>query len=498
MSAFLIYIIKWAICLAVLYIPFTLLLRKETFASLNRLLLLGTVAVSALLPWAEIHFTVMVEAPANIVAGNNIAKTVLQGTATAIEWEKIIVAIYLAGAVLTILGTARGITKAITAIRCGTLWTEQRGKATIHCHANAVAPFSWFNHIVISESDYNECGKEIILHEEGHILHRHSLDILLLAAVRAFQWFNPFIYMLENDIKEIHEYEADRYVMEHSDNARDYQLLILKKAANNAGTQLINRFSQSSVRKRIAMMARKESDRARLAKWLYLIPAASLLLLLFAKPQYVYSHKEAAPAITVADTKEEIAPVASPQTTAPPVPAPAKKEKRTTAATMAIQQTADTITAVAPVTTEEAATTATTPQESVTGKRYASETYYGYMSLHDNDKAPGIARNDIRRCSVRASFITDNNGQAGDIAIKGCDISFNINNESIADNIELIRSTMIASAKEYIKQKEWASAIIDGEKANTIYDAHIIYRHGKAETEQSGNRPMLVGSTPIN
>lgn len=481
-----------------LYIPFTLLLRKETFASLNRLLLLGTVAVSALLPWAEIHFTVMVEAPANIVAGNNLATTVLQETATAIEWENIIVAIYLAGTAFTLLGTARGITKAITAIKRGTLWTEQRGKATIHCHANAVAPFSWFNHIVISESDYNECGKEIILHEEGHILHRHSLDILLLAAVKAFQWFNPFIYMLENDIKEIHEYEADRYVMEHCDNARDYQLLILKKATNNVGTQLINRFSQSSVRKRIAMMARKESDRAKLAKWLYLIPAASLLLLLFAKPQYVYSHKERAAIITTADANEEFAPIASPRTTAPAAPAPAKKKKRTTAVTIALQQPTDTITAVVPAATEEATTPATTPQESITAKRYASETYYGYMNLHDNDTASGIAKNGIRRCSVRASFITDNNGQAGNIAIKGCDISFNTNDESIADNIELIRSAMIASAEEYIKQKEWDSAIIDGEKANTIYDAHIIYRHGKAETEQKGSRPMLVGSTPIN
>ena len=494
MSAFLVYIIKWTICLAVLYIPFTLLLRKETFASLNRMLLLGTVVVSALLPWAEIHFTVVMEAPANIVAGSNIATTAIQGATTAIEWENIILAIYLAGVAFTLLGTAMGITKAATAIRRGTLWTEQRGKAIIHCHADTVAPFSWFNHIVISESDYNECGKEILLHEEGHILHRHSLDILLLAAVKAFQWFNPFIYMLENDIKEIHEYEADRYVMEHSDNARDYQLLILKKAASNAGTQLINRFSQSSVRKRITMMARKESDRARLAKWLYLIPATSLLLLLFAKPQYIYSYKKVTADVAATHTKEETAPIASPRTTVPPAPVPAKKKKRATVATKAVQQPTDTITATAPATTEKA----TTPQESVTAIRYASETYYGYMNLQDNDTAPGIAKSDIRRCSVRASFIADNNGQAGDIAIKGCDISLNTSNENIADNIELIRSAMIASAEEYIKQKEWASAIVDGEKANTIYDAHIIYRHGKAETQQASRRPMLVGSTPIN
>ena len=58
MTTLLIHILKWALCLAVLYIPFTLLLRKETFASLNRRMLLGIVAVSAMLPLFTVRFTI--------------------------------------------------------------------------------------------------------------------------------------------------------------------------------------------------------------------------------------------------------------------------------------------------------------------------------------------------------------------------------------------------------------------------------------------------------
>ncbi len=499
MGAFLIYIVKWAFCLAVLYTPFTLLLRKETFASLNRKLLLGTVVASAILPLLVLRFTVEVEAPVNFIAtgGNSyIAATTLQAAGNVAAWERVIGTIYFIGVILSLLFTIAGALKSLAAIKRGTLWVEKQKNCTIHCHANETAPFSWFGHIVISESDYNECGKEILLHEEGHILHGHSWDILLLALVKSVQWFNPFVYMLANDIKEIHEYEADKYVVEHCDNARNYQLLILKKAASSIGTQFINRFGQSNVRKRIMMMARKKSNKARCAKWLYLAPVASFILLLFAEPEYIYSRKETATTAPLTEAPQKTTVTESRQATT--APATAKKRKATAAVRQCNRpQSADT--ATVPAIMEEIAIIATETSRAEAPKKYASETYYEYISLQNGDTT-STAKSNIRKCSVRASFIADNNGQAGDIAIKGCDLSIKAGNENIADKIETIRSAMINAAEEYIKSKEWAAAIIDGEKAHTIYDAHIVYCHGEREAQQAkGNcRPMLVGSTAIN
>ena len=50
MGAFTIYAIKSAICLALLYLPYTLLMRRDTFHAFNRVLLLSIVALSLVLP----------------------------------------------------------------------------------------------------------------------------------------------------------------------------------------------------------------------------------------------------------------------------------------------------------------------------------------------------------------------------------------------------------------------------------------------------------------
>ena len=64
MTAILTYILKWSLGLAVLYLPFALLLRKETFATLNRRLLLCIIIASALLPCITVSYPVEIELPA--------------------------------------------------------------------------------------------------------------------------------------------------------------------------------------------------------------------------------------------------------------------------------------------------------------------------------------------------------------------------------------------------------------------------------------------------
>ena len=54
-------------------------------------------------------------------------------------------------------------------------------------------------------------------------MHRHSYDMLFISIVKSLQWFNPFIYLLGSDIKEIHEYEADKYVLQHNGNTQAYR-----------------------------------------------------------------------------------------------------------------------------------------------------------------------------------------------------------------------------------------------------------------------------------
>ncbi|MBQ2289638.1 MAG: M56 family metallopeptidase, partial [Bacteroidaceae bacterium] len=297
MTAILTYILKWSLGLAVLYLPFALLLRKETFATLNRRLLLCIIIASALLPCITVSYPVEIELPSQSHATATVNDTVTSYSAKPIATtasikgiitSRNIFILYSVGVIVSALLFTTSLIRAMRRLRRGAIWVDRQKRMTVYCHTGNTAPFSLFHNVVISQSDYDECGKEILLHEEGHIRHGHSYDMLLISIVKSLQWFNPFIYLLANDIKEIHEYEADRYVLQHNGNTQAYQMLILKKAVGNIPFPLANNFSQSCVRKRIKMMSRKESSGGKRCKWLYLLPVSAAYIGAFAQPEYIY------------------------------------------------------------------------------------------------------------------------------------------------------------------------------------------------------------------
>ena len=74
-----------------------------------------------------------------------------------------------------------------------------------------------------------DAGEAILMHEKAHVLYGHSYDTLLMLAVEAVQWFNPVVWMMEMDLRCIHEYQADEYVLNHGVNAKNYQLYLIKR-----------------------------------------------------------------------------------------------------------------------------------------------------------------------------------------------------------------------------------------------------------------------------
>ena len=56
MEAFLFYLFKSSICLAVLYLPYRMLLRKETFFHINRFVLLTICLLSFILPLVNLSW----------------------------------------------------------------------------------------------------------------------------------------------------------------------------------------------------------------------------------------------------------------------------------------------------------------------------------------------------------------------------------------------------------------------------------------------------------
>ena len=167
------------------------------------------------------------------------------------------------------------------------LWHNDEQGVRIYCHSGDVAPFSWMRNIVINEKDYDEAGREIVLHEMGHIQGRHSWDVVLLTLVQMLQWWNPLCYVLGISLRDVHEYEADNFVLEQGVSAQGYQLLLIRKAVGSGGYPFANSFNHSLTKKRITMMKKSKSNPWMKSKALYVIPVAALALSAFATPKFV-------------------------------------------------------------------------------------------------------------------------------------------------------------------------------------------------------------------
>ena len=276
------YIAECALCLALLYLPFWGLLRKDTFFQFNRFVLLAITVLSFILPWISIPEITSQLAPSETISIQlEEINVMISGKALSenISWKTILAITYLSGAATCLLYKIIDLVRLIRFIPRGCLWVHTENGIHIHCHAHDVVPFSWMNHIVISEKDYEENGHNILLHEQAHIACRHSWDVLWLSFVEVLQWFNPFVWMLSKEIQDIHEYEADLTVLHKGINARDYQLLIIQKVVGSGSYTFANNFNHSSLKKRITMMIKEKSNPWARLKYLYILPIVAICMI---------------------------------------------------------------------------------------------------------------------------------------------------------------------------------------------------------------------------
>ena len=297
MTEFLIYDLKVAVLIAVFYMFYRLLLAKETFHRVNRIVLLLTAVASFVLPLCVIttHQTLMVPMPqVDVEIGTAVAVDLQSDTTRYQDLQSVLSYLFIIGVLATLAHTLWSVFRILTLIRNSEQHPQPDG--TILCvTGNAdLAPFSWMHYIVMNRSDYDIRDAAILAHERGHIRLHHSWDVLLVDILTALQWFNPAIWMLRSDLRAIHEYEADGAVLSQGINARQYQYLLITKAGGIGGYSLVNGISHSTLKNRITMMQNNKSQRSRLIKLLALIPIVGVALALNAKTvtHYVYDEPQ--------------------------------------------------------------------------------------------------------------------------------------------------------------------------------------------------------------
>lgn len=290
MMEFLCYVLKVTVSLTFLYLFFRLLLKRETWHRINRITLLACLGLAFVLPYLNI-----LEFPA---IGNRHYIKIL-GTISVDKSEKfwnleiaglsIWAWLFIIGSAIYVVYYAVNLIKLVLLIR-KSQQMETLGHAKLLVCDENISPFSWMDWIVLSKMDYEDDYSFILEHEKAHLALYHSYDLMLVDLLLMMQWFNPALWMLRRDLKELHEYEADHWVLSHGADMKAYQYSLVRKSAEINGFILANNYSYKSLKGRMNMMLKAPSSHLSCMKLVLLLPL--LFFCQFINARYLSIEKE--------------------------------------------------------------------------------------------------------------------------------------------------------------------------------------------------------------
>lgn len=312
------FLLKSAILLSVLYGCFFVLLSHETFHRFNRGVLFAILVSSLVLPAWQITLDRsrlvpewvlhpddtriteteddMAEAQARtpgsteerhrpyMAPDNREYIGHAHASSKPFPWDAVLYTLYFLGIAWHLFSVLRQILAFRHDVRHGIRIKDKYGN-TIIIRGGNFAPYSFFRHIVISAKDYENSRHPILTHEQAHIRLGHSWDILLLESVCTLQWFNPLVWMLARDLRAVHEYEADKAVLDLGIDATRYQQLLVIKAFGTRLQSVTNSLSHGSLKDRIIMMKKTKSSGLLMLKGLFLPLFMGIAVVAFAKPK---------------------------------------------------------------------------------------------------------------------------------------------------------------------------------------------------------------------
>ena len=290
MFEFLVYLAQSAICLATLYLIYKVAMSYETLHSFNRVLLLGSVVLSALLPLCHVRIVKEYDAAPTVSAIEIDDMVVAEVAELGVDYVALLkdlaVMLFFVGVAFMLVRLAVGIYSVWRLIHSGQMSVIEED-VTLTVVDSLSSPFSWFGHIVASKSDVEQFRDMIITHEMAHISLRHSLDVLAVDLALCLWWFNPALWLLRRELQSLHEYQADEAVLNRGIDAKTYQMLLIKRAVGYRLHSVANCLNHSNLKNRITMMCKKTSSRWAATKALLVVPMVAVALSAFATTEYV-------------------------------------------------------------------------------------------------------------------------------------------------------------------------------------------------------------------
>lgn len=278
MSPFLLYIARAGLYLSLFYAFYLLVMRRTTFFRLNRALLLAGSYLCLLLPFIRLRTVTEASGLAQaltMVGGVGGGEPAKQALRTSFPWQTVLLALYLAGAIVTLalyLLSARQMRRVIRRAE-----KSQREGCRLLLLDENIPSFSWGRTVVMSRQDLQE-NPAIFTHEQMHVRCRHSLDLLLFLPLQLLFWWNPLVWITREELRLLHEYEADEGVLQKGIDATKYQLLLVRKAVGDQRFSLASGFQHAKLKNRIEMMLKPTSSGWMRWSYLALIPVLAMFM----------------------------------------------------------------------------------------------------------------------------------------------------------------------------------------------------------------------------
>jgi hypothetical protein len=282
-------ILKIILCSGIVLGLYYLFLAKEKTLTFNRFYLLLGLIFSYTIPFVSIETKEIAKEKSTLIVEQEIPQQILQNPATmqaeTFDYTQLLWIAYFIISGILILKMLYSIIK-IKRLKGKKITYQNR---TIVLLEKELAPFSFLNIIYISERYFKDrkIDERIFLHEEIHVKQKHSFDVLFVEVLKAFSWFNPFIYFYKNVMITNHEFLADEEVIIKNENIKNYQELILNEVLKQQNLQLTHQFNFNNTKKRFIMMTKRNSKFAEAKKYLaiplFIVLACSFVEKVYAK-----------------------------------------------------------------------------------------------------------------------------------------------------------------------------------------------------------------------
>jgi bla regulator protein BlaR1 len=286
-------ILKIILCSGIVLGLYYLFLAKEKTFTFNRFYLLLGLVFSYSIPFVAIEAPQIEDKKPTIIFEQEISQQILQTPivtqSEAFDYIQLLWVAYFIVTGIMILKVLYSIIK-IKRLKGKRIIYQNR---TVVLLEKELAPFSFLNVIYLSEKYFKDrkIDERIFLHEEIHVKQKHSFDVLFIEVLKAFSWFNPFIYFYKNAMITNHEFLADEEVIIRNENIKNYQELILNEVLKKQNLPLTHPFNFNNTKKRFIMMTKRNSKFAEAKKYLA-IPIFAVLAVLFAERVYANESTE--------------------------------------------------------------------------------------------------------------------------------------------------------------------------------------------------------------